>query len=183
MGRFYSLIIQQVGAWIKSVSIVGVVFFFGLPGSVQAQKQLVLFKNGQIKARFAEGQYIRMVLKKRHRYAEGHIIELNDFSMITSNDTIKFKDILKIDIRRQRGKSTVNVLGNFLFAGGVLYIGLDRANNLIGYNNTQLSNTVWVPSAILAGAGAVMMLIHPHYARVNGINYLQTIDYKSPFFR
>ncbi|MBS1487454.1 MAG: hypothetical protein JST43_07670 [Bacteroidetes bacterium] len=166
-----------------SVSILILFLSLSLSPSAVAQKQLVLFKNGNIKARFAEGQYIRMVLKKNHRYAEGHIVELNDFSMITSNDTIQFKDILKIDVSRQRGKSFVNTLGSFSLGVGLLYIGLDRANNLIGYNNTQLSSSVWVPSAILTGAGAVMMLIHPRYAHVNGINYLQTIDYKSPFYR
>lgn len=150
---------------------------------LQAQKQLVLFKNGNAKARFAEGQYIRLVLKKGHRHAEGHIVELNDFSMITSNDTISFKEILKIDIRRQHEKSFLNTLGGFSLALGVMYIGLDRLNNITGYNNTPLSSSVWVPSAILAGTGITLILIHPHYARVNGINYLQTVNYSSPFYR
>lgn len=58
-----------------------------------SQKQLVLLHRGDIVARFGEGQYIRLILKKNHRHTEGHIVELYDFSMITSSDTIQFKDI------------------------------------------------------------------------------------------
>lgn len=154
-----------------------------LTGSASAQKQLIILRNGKVKARFGEDQYIRLVLKKKHRHAEGHIVELYDSYMITSNDTIQFRDILKINIKKQRSKNFLNTLGGVSMALGVGYIGLDRLNNITGYNDTQIKQSVWLPSSILAAGGACLLFIRPRYRRINGVNFLQTIDYRSPFFQ
>ena len=55
--------------------------------SVQAQKQLVLLKRGKPVGNFQEGVYIYLQLKDGTR-SEGHIVELLEFTIITSNDTI-----------------------------------------------------------------------------------------------
>ena len=132
---------------------------------------------------FKEGEYMHMVLKKKHRHVEGHIIELYDFYMITSNDTIQLKDILKVDIRKHRGAPRwKNGPGGLLFLGGILYLAIDQANVAIGVNSSSSPEEIYVPLAV-AGVGAAMIFIRPKYKRLNGIQYLQTVDYKCPFYQ
>ncbi len=106
-----------------------------------AQKQLVILKNGHVQAAFKEGEYMHMVLKKNHKHVEGHIIELYDFYMITSNDTIQLKDILKVNIKKHRGqrKWSSRVVGTFLLAGGLIYFGVDQGNVALNINQQNTS--------------------------------------------
>jgi hypothetical protein len=156
---------------------------FCISHSLFSQKQLVILKNGHVQALFKEGEYMRMVLKKNHRHVEGHILELYDFYMITSNDTIKFKDILKIDIKKHRGPAQWNRgVGGLLFAGGLVYLAVDQLNVAIGIHSAGSADEVYVP-LIVSAVGAAMVFIRPKYKRLNGIQFLQAIDYKSPFYQ
>ena len=158
-------------------------FLLFLSISAHSQKQLVVLKNGQVQAAFKEGEYLRFVMKKNHRHAEGHIIELYDFYMITSNDTVQFKDILKIDIKKHRGPAGWNKgIGGLLFLGGIIYLAVDQLNVAIGVNSSSSPEEVYVPLAVSA-VGAAMVFIRPKYKRLNGIQYLQTVDYRSPFYQ
>lgn len=156
------------------------VFLFGY--GAMAQKQLVLLDRGHVVGRYAEGQYFRCVLKKKHRKTEGHIIELNDFSMITSSDTIQFRDILKVDIHKHRPFRWNTGVGGLLFLGGILYFSVDRANAAIGVNSSDLPESVWLPSSIMTVAGAALIFIRPRYTRVNTGVFLHTVDYNSPYY-
>ncbi len=146
------------------------------------QKQLVLLDRGNVVGRYAEGQYFRCVLKKNHRHVEGHIVELNEFSMITSTDTIKFHDILKVDIHKHRPFRWSSGVGGLLFLGGIFYFAIDRANAAIGVNSNDIPQYVWLPSALLTSAGAALIFIRPRYTRVNTGVFLHTVDYKSPYY-
>jgi len=164
------------------------VFFLGvafllLPLLLFSQKQLVVLKNGHVRALFKEGEYLRFVLKKGHRHAEGHIVELNSFSMITSNDTVQFKDILKIDIRKHRGPArTSSGIGGLLFLGGIVYLAVDQLNVAAGINAQNSTPAEWLVPLAVIGVGAAMIFIRPRYLQLNGIQYLQTVDYTSPFY-
>ncbi|MGC4020457.1 MAG: hypothetical protein QM734_00180 [Cyclobacteriaceae bacterium] len=149
-----------------------------------SQKQLVILKNGHVQAAFREGEYIRFVLKKKHKHAEGHIVELSDFSMITSNDTIQFKDILKINIKKHRGPAHWSGgVGGLLFLGGLIYLSVDQLNVLINVNGQDDKPAQWIVPLSISAVGAALVFIRPKYKRLNGIRYLQTVDYKSPFFQ
>jgi hypothetical protein len=149
-----------------------------------SQKQLVILKNGHLRASFKEGEYLRFVLKKDHRHAEGHIVELNSFSMITSNDTVQFKDIMKIDIRKHRGPArTSSGIGGLLFLGGIIYLAVDQLNVAAGINAQNDTAAEWIVPISVIGVGAAMIFIRPRYMRLNGIQYLQTVDYTSPFYK
>lgn len=150
--------------------------------SAFSQKQLVLIKQGNVVARFAEGQYFKCVLKKNHRHTEGHIVELNDFSMITSSDTIKFQDILKIDIHKHRPFRWNSGVGGLLFIGGLGYLGLDRLNSSIGIGSSSLDNSVLYTSLIASSVGAALIFVRPRYQHVNMGYFLHTVDYTSPFY-
>ncbi len=147
-----------------------------------AQKHLVFLKRGHIIARFAEGQYIRLKLKNGKR-SEGHILELNTFSMITSDDTIEFKNIRKIDIRKQRNFKPANGIGGLLFLGGIGYLGLDRLNSAIGKGPPNLDCTVLNTSLILTSVGAAMIFIKPRYIRVNYKVNVRVANYDSNLYK
>ena len=61
-----------------------------------AQKQMIVVRNGIAVARFTEGGRFKCVLKN-HQKKEGIIIELNEHSVITTNDTILFQSIAGFD--------------------------------------------------------------------------------------
>lgn len=161
------------------------VTFICLSSGLFAQKQLLIMKKGTVRASFNEGDYIRFVLKKKHRHAEGHIIELYDFHMITSNDTVQFKDILKVNVKKHRGERAWagRVIGGFLLAGGLVYFGVDQGNVALNINAQNDSPFQWIAPLAVSGVGAAMLFIRPKYRRLNGIQYLQTADYRSPFYQ
>jgi small nuclear ribonucleoprotein (snRNP)-like protein len=151
-------------------------------GNSLAQKQLVLIKKGTTIAQYAEGQYIRLKLKNGKR-TEGHILELDPFSMITSSDTIQFSDIRKVDIRKQRKFNVSSGIGGLLFLGGILYISLDRLNSSIGKGPPELDSSVLNTSVIMTTVGAALIFIKPRYIRVNYKVNLRTVDYNSNFYK
>jgi len=141
-------------------------------------------KNGNVRAAFKEGEYIRFVLKKDHRHTEGHIVELYDFYMITSNDTVKYKDIYKINIKKHRGPArTSNGIGGLLFLGGIVYLAVDQLNVASGVNAQNDTPAEWIIPIAAIGVGAAMIFIRPKYMKINGIQYLQMVDYASPFYQ
>lgn len=168
---------------IKNISLL-LFSFLIFSGTALSQKQLVILKNGRVRASFKEGEYLRFVLKKDHRHAEGHIVELNDFSMITSNDTVKFKDILKINIKKHRGPArTANGIGGLLFLGGIVYLAVDQLNVAAGINAQNDTPAEWIIPLAAIGVGAAMIFIRPKYMHINGIQYLMAVDYTSPFYQ
>ncbi len=145
-----------------------------------AQKQLVFITRGKVVARYSEGGYFRLKLKNG-RKREGVILELSDFWMVTSMDTIKFQSIDKLnssDLHVVKGSS---VIGRLLFVGGLGYIAIDQLNAALGYNKggwdsgDQLALTV-------AGVGAVILFIKPRYTRLHPGTAIRTVDYRSPFY-
>lgn len=160
-------------------------FLFCFAVSGFSQKQLVIMKNGQVRASFKEGEYLRFVLKKGHRRAEGHIVELSDFSMITSNDTVNYKEILKINIKKHRGEASWGrrIGGGLLFFGSILYTAIDQANVAYGVNAQNNTPGQWITPLALSGVGAALLFIRPRYARINGIQYLKMVEYTSPFYQ
>ena len=168
----------------NSLKTLVTVFLFFASISTFGQKQLAVIKNGRVQAAFKEGEYMRMVLKKNHKHVEGHIIELYDFYMITSNDTIQFKDILKVDIRKHRPPiSVTRGPQGALFLGGIIFLAVGQINAWIGVHSADLSEAQFYVPASATVLGAAMIFIRPRYKRINGIQYLQTVDYRSPFYQ
>ena len=149
--------------------------------STQAQKQLVFFKHGAVAYRFMEGSDFKCVLKN-HQRKEGFIVELDDFSMITSNDTITFQSISRI---YGEGIRTINVttgIGGLLFIGGLGYVAVDQLNAALGYTPAGFDQTDR-NALIIAGIGALILFVKPRSQRVDrGNMMIRTIDYKSPYY-
>jgi len=89
---------------------------FFLAVKVFRKNNWLFLKNGHLRASFKEGELSSFCIKEGSSPCEGHIVELNSFSMITSNDTVQFKDIMKIDIRKHRGPARIAMVsGDFFF--------------------------------------------------------------------
>jgi hypothetical protein len=151
-----------------------------LSGVCRGQKQLVFIRHGEVFARYTEGQTIRCVLKNK-KHKEGFIVELEDFRMITSNDTINFLSIAKIDTRAQHGIDVRKGLGGLLFLGGIVYLSVDQINAALGYGAPGFDRSDWIAVAA-AGVGAAMLFIRPKYQRLKPGTMIRAIDHRSPFF-
>lgn len=150
--------------------------------SVQAQKQLVLLKRGKPVGNFQEGVYIYLQLKDGTR-SEGHIVELLEFTIITSNDTVPFNTIKRIGIPKEQRRGIAPLFGGLLLAGGVVYFGVDMINSALGYNPPGVDKQVATTSAVMIGVGSLLSFIRPKYRRVNMGTFLRTVDYKSKFYK
>jgi hypothetical protein len=147
-----------------------------------AQKQLVLLKNGKPVSRFTEGDYIRFIMKDGSR-REGKIIELLEFSVITSNDTVQFNKIQKVGVPKGQRSGIAPLFGGLLLVAGVTYVGIDLVNSALGYNPEGVDKSVVQASAVLITAGSILYFIRPKYRRVNNGTFLRTVDYKSKFYK
>jgi len=153
-----------------------------IAGEVFAQKQLALVGKGRVVESYSEGTYIRFILKDG-KLMEGRIVELHEFSMVTSGDSVPFNKIRKIEIPRGNRKGMVAKAGVLLLIGGAAYLGIDQINRALGYIKTGGEEQVFKTSAILMASGGLLTLMRPRYYRVNEGIFLRTVDYKSPFYR
>lgn len=147
-----------------------------------AQKQLVLLKKGKPVGRFTEGEYIHFIMKDGSR-REGKIVELMEFSVITSNDTVQFNKISKIGIPKGERSGISPLFGGLLLGAGVTYLSIDLINSALGYNTSGVDQDVVKASAVMIGVGSVLFFIRPKYRRVNEGTFLRTVDYKSKFYK
>lgn len=155
------------------------VLFFTV--SSHAQKHLILLKHGKVVGRFPESSYIYLILKDG-RKKEGRIVELLEFAMMLSSDTVPFNKIKKVGIPKEERRGISPLFGSFLLVGGVVYFGIDQINSALGYNPPGVDQQVVKISAIMIAIGAPLVFIRPAYRRVNTDTFLRTIDYKSPFY-
>lgn len=153
-----------------------------LAAESQAQKQFILMKRQTVVARFSEGEYIRLKLKNRS-YREGRIMQLQDGLIITSNDTIPFISIDKINTKGRRVKDTQASIGKLLMVAGIGYFAIDQVNTLFFIEGQSgIDEGVAITSAALAGTGVVLLLTRSRYLKVRGLS-MRTIDYTSRFYK
>ncbi len=151
-----------------------------IPCGLSAQKQLIFMRKGEIVARYTEGDNFQCVLKNKKQKG-GYIVELEDFRMVTSNDTINFLSIAKIDSRRQRPINVRKGIGGFLFLGGIMYMGADQVNSALGYATPGWDKADW-GALIGAGVGAGILFIRPKYEKLRPGTIIRAIDHRSPFY-
>ena len=143
-----------------------------------AQKQVVFILHGDVVARFSEGEVFKCRLKNGKKKT-GFIVELSEFSMITSTDTIPFRSIAKIKgIPQPKWKQRI---GGLMMIVGYGYVALDQLNVALGYNPPGFDNADW--NGIKIGTvGALILLIKPQFQRLRPGTSIRTIDYHSPFY-
>jgi hypothetical protein len=106
---------------------------------------------------------------------------LNEFTIITTNDTLDFIQLGKVRFP-QRKVNVTSGIGGALFVGGILYFALDQINTLFVDGQKGLDPKVGLISLGLTATGAAMLFIRPKYQNVWKFR-VRTIDYTSPFYR
>lgn len=155
--------------------------FVFLSFAATGQKQLVLLQRGNPVQRFTEGEYIHFIMKDGSR-REGVIVELLEFSVITSNDTVQFNKVHKVGIQREERKGFAKKFGSKILAAGILLFVIDAVNAAIN-NSSGVDPGVAKVSAALIVVGSILTFVRPKWRRVNQGTFLRTIDYKSPFYK
>ena len=174
-GPFFRLIISE-GHRLFVTLLFLVTFLF----QASAQKQLVFFNHGKVAYRFMEGSDFKCVLKN-HQRKEGFIVELREFSMITSNDTIPFQSIAKLYGYGSQRISVTSGVGGLFFIGGLGFIAIDQLNGALGYGPPGFDQSDRT-ALIFAGIGAVILFARPRSQRVDRGMMIRTIDYTSPYY-
>lgn len=159
--------------------LAGLLVFLSFVAS--AQKQLVLLQRGNLVQRFREGEYIHFIMKDGTR-REGMIVELLEFSVITSNDTVQFIKIQKVGIPKEERKGVAKKFGSKILLAGILLYAFDAANAAIN-NSSGVDPGVAKVSAALIVVGSILTFVRPKWRRVNQGTFLRTVDYKSPFYK
>ncbi len=156
----------------KAIRAILIVLFSAFAAGSWAQTQLVLLNGEKVLARFGEGQAFSYKLKKSKGFAIGYIVKVNEFSVVTSYDTIPFSAIDRISLTggnalRYQRTSFLNLLGSALLYAGVVYFAVDEVNSEVvhGYGFDS-DRAVWEPALILAGSGIILRLIRKKSQRL-----------------
>lgn len=157
-----------------------VILLFSIAVPVMGQEQLVLLKRDRVIGRLTEGDYIYCKMKDG-ALRQGIINELEEFNIITNNDTIPFPEIASINLRHRRG--ALPTIGRGLITAGVLYFTIDQVNTLIVDGQEGIDSDVVTASAALVGTGLILIYLKSKYQRVGGGIVLRTIDYTSRFYK
>jgi hypothetical protein len=161
-------------------TILAIIILLLISDMSHAQKQLVFMRRGEIIARYTEGEEFKCVLKNKKR-TNGFIVELEDFRMVTSRDTINYLSIKKIDTRGHNPISLKKGIGGLLFVGGILYLSVDQINGALGYGKPGWDQSDW-NAVIATGVGAAILFIRPKYQKLKPGTIIRAIDHRSPFY-
>ena len=148
--------------------------------AASAQKQLIFLKRETVVARYQVGDYFRCKLKNG-TYSEGKIIDLREFTVITTSDTLDFNRLGKVRFPNPPVNVTSGI-GGALFVGGILYLAIDQFNSIFVESHRGLDENVLLSSLALTATGAALLFIKPKY-RPAWKYRIRTIDYTSPFYR
>jgi hypothetical protein len=134
---------------------------------VVSTTQLVLLNRERILARYKPGMVITYKLKHYPEFVTSLIIEIRDFSIVTSFDTIPFEKISRISLKGQPHKGITSLFGSLFFAAGIAYFAVDQINSVIvhgaGYDNDP---SVWQPALIMVGTGLILKQIYKRSQRI-----------------
>lgn len=162
----------------KYAAILFLTFF--IQTILQAQNQLVLIKNDEVVIRFREGDDITYKRKGADHKINGFIVDINDSTIITSNDTVATHQIERLMFTKG---NFMNVVGTLLVAGGSLLFVIDQFNTLVvnGEKPSLDSNVSRITLTSLA-VGLPMMLIKKKSHRVGFRQRLKIVDKNSTFY-
>lgn len=144
-----------------------------------AQRQVVLIKNDEVQVRYREGDDIAYKRKSGVKL-NGFIVEINDTTIITSNDTVATHQIEKLYFAKG---NLMNLAGSFLVVAGAGILVLDQFNTVVvdGESPSMDSNVAKISLTSLA-IGLPMMLIKKRSHRVGFKQRLRIVNRESPFY-
>jgi hypothetical protein len=151
-----------------------------LPLLLSAQNQLVLIKNDRVVIRYKAGDDFVYKRKSRKDRSTGFIVEINDSTIITSNDTVATHQPQRIYFRKG---NFLNVVGGFFTAcGGGLFV-LDQINNgVVRGNEVSLDDNVSRITLTSLAIGVPLMMLVKRSHRVGFRQRLKIVNRTSPFY-
>ena len=154
--------------------------FMLLNVSLMAQHQLVLLNGNSIDHYFMPGETFRTKLRNEKLEHWGFIVEVSEFQVITSQDTIDISRIRKVLLP---GRPLINKIGKTLITIGAAYMFIDQFNwVVIQKQNPSVDENVWKPSVALVGAGIPLLFFKKKWSKIKRGTHLISVDRKSKFY-
>ena len=145
-----------------------------------SQRQLILMSGDKLLFRFKEGSKFHSRLTGQKQEHWGFLVEINEFSVITSQDTIQLKKIRKVLLP---GKPFVHKMGKTLLTVGAGLFVMDQINNsVILKNKPSLEAKIWIPSVIMLSTGLPLLLVNKNWKKVGRGVRLISVGRDSRFY-
>jgi hypothetical protein len=144
-----------------------------------AQNQLVLIKNDEVQVRYLKGDDLTYK-RKNGKKLSGFIVEINDTTIITSNDTVAIHQIERMYFKKG---NLMNLMGGFLVVAGAGIFVIDQINTIIvNGEEPSLDDNVTQISLTALAIGLPMMLLKRNSHRIGFKQRLRIVDKDSPFY-
>jgi len=130
-----------------------------------AQHSLGLDKKGKIKRlHFYAGSNIKIKMIDKERIS-GRIDAIYDSSFVIEGRKIELNQVDMVYSTRP----AIRFIGGALMVSGAFYFTIDAVNNLLNYEarGYVFSNSVWTPSAIAVGSGAILYYFSTRRTKVH----------------
>ena len=157
---------QVISTPIKPLSLT---FILLLLMSVQvafSQHTLGLDKSGKVKRiHYYAGDHLKIKLLDKEKVS-GRLDAIFDSSFVIDGRKILLSEVSTVYSTRK----AMRFLGGALMVSGTFYFGIDAINNILNYNSRGyiVSNSVWLPSAIMVGTGGILYLLSVRRTKVTG---------------
>ncbi|UTW67631.1 hypothetical protein KFE94_05840 [bacterium SCSIO 12643] len=147
-----------------SLTFLWVLFLCAAPAF--GQYSLGLDKKGKVKRiHFYAGDHIKIKLLTKEKVV-GRIDAIYDSSFVIEGRKINLTDVDRVYSVRKG----LRFLGGALVVSGSFFFTLDAINNILNYSarGYVISNSVWLPSAIAVGTGAIIYFFSTRRTKVAG---------------
>jgi hypothetical protein len=153
---------------------------FTLFGSAFGQRQVILMAGDEVVHRFKKGDSFRVKLVDNKTEYWGFLTEINEFSVITSRDTIGIRKIRKVLLP---GKPKIHRLGIKLITAGVGLFIIDQLNyGVLQGNDPNIDSGVAIASIAIVTAAVPMALTKKNWAKPKGRLRLISVGRDSRFY-
>jgi hypothetical protein len=145
-----------------------------------AQRQLVLMSGDEVIHRFTKGETFRTRTKDSKAEFWGFLVEIDEFSVITSRDTLSLRDVRKVLVP---GKPIAHRMGVKLIKMGVGLFIIDQVNHtLIQHQKMDVDGGVAKASIALTTAGIPLLFFKKNWKKVKGTMRLMSVGRESRFY-
>ena len=150
---------------------------------VFSQYQLVILKGDRVISRIHSGTTFDVRRKGSTETLHGFLVEADEFTFITSRDTIAIRQVDAISAGKRR--TFWSVLGTAMMDMGIGYLLIDQVNRYIVHGGrTEQDPSVWKTAGVLVGAGFPLSKARRKWDRPGrGAVRLLSVDYRSRFYR
>jgi len=148
-----------------------------------SQHQLVVLKGDRVLYRIHNGTTFDVKRKGSGEVLHGFLVEADEFTFITSRDTVPVRQVEAISVGKRR--TFWSVLGSVMLNSGIGYLLVDQFNRYIVRGGRPPQDpSVWETAGVLAGAGFPLSKVQKRWDRPGrGAVRLISVDYRSRFYR